>query len=131
LPRPSGGTMSPLSGLSWQYQIFESSPFCHANRPSRRQIAENAGKEGSVIAAAVRGMDRATLEYPIKPGLIFCLDRAFPFALNEIIVEKAIGWRDRGVVGVDIAGPESATFRVADYRRLFRRAREVGLGPGV
>ena len=81
-----------------------------------------------IIAAAVRGMDKATLEYPVKPGLIFCLDRAFPFELNEIIVEKAIAWRDRGVVGVDIAGPESATFRVADYRRLFRRARQFGLG---
>jgi adenosine deaminase len=81
-----------------------------------------------IIAAAVRGMDRATLEYPVKPGLIFCLDRAFPYELNEIIAEKAIAWRDRGVVGVDIAGPESATFRVADYRRLMRRARQFGLG---
>ncbi|HEY7523656.1 MAG TPA: adenosine deaminase family protein [Candidatus Limnocylindrales bacterium] len=81
-----------------------------------------------IIAAAVRGMDRATLEYPIKPGLIFCLDRAFPYELNEIIAEKAIAWRDRGVVGIDIAGPESATFRVADYRRLFRRARQYALG---
>ncbi|HJP89777.1 MAG TPA: hypothetical protein VJ850_12145 [Candidatus Limnocylindrales bacterium] len=81
-----------------------------------------------IIAAAVRGMDRASLEYPVKPGLIFCLDRAFPYELNEIIVEKAILWRDRGVVGVDIAGPESATFRVADYRRLMRRARQFGLG---
>ena len=81
-----------------------------------------------IIAAAVRGMDRATLEYPVKPGLIFCLDRAFPYELNEIIVEKAILWRDRGVVGVDIAGPESATFRVADYKRLLRRARQFGLG---
>ena len=81
-----------------------------------------------IVAAAVRGMDRATLEYPIKPGLIFCLDRAFPYELNEIIVEKAILWRDRGVVGIDIAGPESSTFRVADYRKLFRRARQYGLG---
>jgi adenosine deaminase len=81
-----------------------------------------------IIAAASRGMDRATLEYPVKPGLIFCLDRAFPFELNEIITEKAIGWRDRGVVGIDIAGPESSTFRVADYKRLFRRARQYGLG---
>jgi len=81
-----------------------------------------------IIAAAVRGMDRATLEYPVKPGLIFCLDRAFPYELNEIIAEKAIAWRDRGVVGIDIAGPESATFRVADYRRLFRRVRRYGLG---
>src|SRR6187455_1383997 len=81
-----------------------------------------------IIAAAVRGMDKATLEYPVKPGLIFCLDRAFPYELNEIIAEKAIAWRDRGVVGIDIAGPEAATFRVADYRRLFRRARQHGLG---
>jgi adenosine deaminase len=81
-----------------------------------------------IIAAATRGMDRATLEYPVKPGLIFCLDRAFPYELNEIIAEKAIAWRDRGVVGVDIAGPESATFRVADYRKLMRRVRQFGLG---
>jgi adenosine deaminase len=81
-----------------------------------------------IIAAASRGMDRASLEYPVKPGLIFCLDRAFPFELNEIITEKAIAWRDRGIVGIDIAGPESSTFRVADYRRLFRRARQFGLG---
>ncbi len=81
-----------------------------------------------IVAAAVRGMDRATLEYPVRPGLIFCLDRAFPFELNEIIAEKAIAWRDRGVIGVDIAGPESATFRVADYRRVFRRVRQFGLG---
>ena len=81
-----------------------------------------------IIAAATRGMDRATLEYPVKPGLIFCLDRAFPYELNEIIAEKAISWRDRGVVGVDIAGPESATFRVADYRKLMRRVRQFGLG---
>src|SRR5256886_799404 len=81
-----------------------------------------------IIAAALRGMDKATLEYPVKPGLIFCLDRAFPYELNEILVEKAIAWRDRGVIGVDIAGPESATFRLADYRRLYRRARQFGLG---
>ena len=81
-----------------------------------------------IIAAALRGMDRATLEYPIRPGLIFCLDRGFSFELNEIIAEKAIAWRDRGIVGIDIAGPETATFNPADYRELFLRARRFGLG---
>ncbi|HEY7600171.1 MAG TPA: hypothetical protein VH741_09610 [Candidatus Limnocylindrales bacterium] len=81
-----------------------------------------------IIAAAIRGMDRAVLEYPVTPGLILCLDRAFPYALNEIIAEKAIAYRSRGVVGVDIAGPESETFRAADYRRLFERCRRRGLG---
>lgn len=81
-----------------------------------------------IIHAAIRGMERAALEYPVKPGLILCLDRAFPQRLNEIIAEKAIAYRDRGVVGVDIAGPESSSFRPADYARLFRRVRRKGLG---
>jgi len=81
-----------------------------------------------IIAAALRGMDRAMLEYPIRPGLIFCLDRAFPYELNEIVVEKAIAWQSRGVVGIDIAGPDSSSFRVSDYRELFARARRAGLG---
>jgi adenosine deaminase len=81
-----------------------------------------------IISAAIRGMDRATLEYPVRPGLILCLDRAFPQHLNEIIVEKAIAYRQRGIVGIDIAGPESATFDPADYRSAFRRARRKGLG---
>ena len=84
-----------------------------------------------IIAAALRGMDRAVLEYPIKPGLIFCLDRDFPFGLNEIIAEKAIAWRDRGIVGIDIAGPESPSFHASDYRNLFQRARHYGLGTTV
>ncbi len=81
-----------------------------------------------IISAAIRGMDRAMLEYPVTPGLILCLDRAFPHALNEIIAEKAIAYRARGVVGIDIAGPESSDFRPADYRRLFDRVRRRGLG---
>ena len=49
-------------------------------------------------------------------------------AVNEIIAEKAIAYHGRGVVGIDIAGPETATFRPRDYRRLFDRARRQGLG---
>jgi adenosine deaminase len=81
-----------------------------------------------IISAAIRGQDRARLEYPVKPGLILCLDRAFPFELNQIIAEKAIAYGNRGVVGVDIAGPESANFRVRDYRGLLDDCRRNGLG---
>ena len=56
-------------------------------------------------------MDRAVLEYPqVRAGLIFCLDRAFSRDLNEIIAAKAISWRSRGVVAVDIAGPVDRSF---------------------
>jgi adenosine deaminase len=85
-----------------------------------------------IIAAAVRGMDRAVLEYPqVRAGLIFCLDRAFSYELNEIIASKAIAWRDRGVVAVDIAGPVEPAFRFADYSGLFAEIRRAGLGVTV
>ncbi len=82
-----------------------------------------------IIAAAVRGMDRAVLEYPqVRAGLIFCLDRAFPRSLNEIIAAKAIAWQSRGVVGIDIAGPVVAGFRFAEYAEVFDACRRAGLG---
>jgi adenosine deaminase len=85
-----------------------------------------------IIAAAVRGMDRAVLEYPqVSAGLIFCLDRGFSYELNEIIARKAIAWRDRGVVAVDIAGPVEPSFRFADYASLFADVRQAGLGVTV
>jgi adenosine deaminase len=82
-----------------------------------------------IIAAAVRGMDRAVLEYPqVRAGLIFCLDRGFSPALNEIIAAKAIAWQSRGVVGIDIAGPVVESFRFADYRGIYASCRRAGLG---
>jgi adenosine deaminase len=81
-----------------------------------------------IIMASIRGLDRARLEYPVRAGLIFCLDRTFTYALNEIIVEKAIAYRHRGVVGIDIAGPSHADFHYRDYAALFKKARRAGLG---
>jgi len=82
-----------------------------------------------IIAAAVRGMDRAILEYPqVRAGLVFCLDRSFSLELNEIIASKAISWRSRGVVAIDIAGPETDTFRFADYTEIYAECRRAGLG---
>ncbi len=81
-----------------------------------------------IIMASIRGLDRALLEYPVTCGLIFSADRTFSYALNEIIVEKAIAYRRRGVVGVDIAGPQSPDFRYRDYAALFKKARRAGLG---
>src|SRR5688572_19488291 len=81
-----------------------------------------------IILAALHGMDDACLEYKAKCGLMFCLAREFSFELNEIIVQKAIKYRDRGIVGIDLAGPESMNveLRVKDagmYEGLFARAR--------
>jgi len=81
-----------------------------------------------IIMASVRGLDRALLEYPVKAGLIFCLDRQFDRELNEIIAEKAIAYRHRGIVGIDMAGGKNPAFRYADYTAIFRKAKRAGLG---
>ena len=84
-----------------------------------------------IINASIRGLDRALLDYPVKAGLIFCLDRTFDQTLNAILVEKAIAYRHRGVVGIDIAGGKNPDFHYRDYASLFKKARKAGLGVTV
>jgi adenosine deaminase len=84
-----------------------------------------------IILAAIRGLDIASLEYPqVRAGLILMMDRTFTPRQNEIIVEKAIRWASRGIVGVDIAGPRPGGERW-DYRQvqpMVEEARAAGLG---
>src|SRR5947208_10284349 len=84
-----------------------------------------------IILAAVRGLDRASLEYPhVRAGLILMMDRTFTADQNAIIVEKAIRWYGRGVVGVDVAGPRVDGGRY-DYTQLVpmvEEARAAGRG---
>jgi adenosine deaminase len=85
-----------------------------------------------IIHAALRGMDRACLEYNIRSGLIFCLAREFTADLNEIMVDKAIRYMRRGVVGIDLAGTEENSLEldpeaVGRFAYMFERARAAGL----
>jgi adenosine deaminase len=84
-----------------------------------------------IILAAIRGLDVASLEYPqVRAGLILMMDRTFTAHQNEIIVEKAIRWASRGVVGIDIAGPRPGGERY-DYSQvqpMVEEARSAGLG---
>ena len=84
-----------------------------------------------IISAAIRGLDRASLEYPqVRAGLILMMDRTFSADLNMVIVEKALRYATRGVVGVDIAGPRPGGERY-DYTQIREHvelARDGGLG---
>jgi adenosine deaminase len=84
-----------------------------------------------IILAAIRGLDLARLEYPqVRAGLILMMDRTFDRRLNEIVVEKAIRWSSRGIVGVDIAGPRpgGARYDYAQLMPMVETARGAGLG---
>src|SRR6202142_2768741 len=94
------------------------------NRGGERDLAP-------IILAAIRGLDRASLEYPqVDAGLILMMDRTFTARQNEIIVEKAISWASRGIVGVDIAGPrpDHARFDYRTVQPMVEEARAAGLG---
>jgi adenosine deaminase len=85
-----------------------------------------------IIVAAIRGLDRASLEYPqVRAGLILMMDRTFTERQNAIIVEKAIRYAPRGIIGIDIAGPRpdgAGPYPYRDLLPLIEQAREAGLG---
>src|SRR5262249_55213738 len=84
-----------------------------------------------IILAAIRGLDRASLEYPqVRAGLILMMDRTFSAEVNMIVVEKANRYAPRGIVGIDIAGPRpgGARFDYTQIREHIEVAREAGLG---
>ena len=84
-----------------------------------------------IILAAIHGLDLASLEYPqVRAGLILMMDRTFTAQQNMVIVEKAIRYAPRGVVGIDIAGPRPGGERY-DYTQIaghVETARAAGLG---
>jgi adenosine deaminase len=84
-----------------------------------------------IILAAIRGLDRARLEYPqVRAGLILMMDRTFSERQNAVIVEKALHWAPRGIVGIDIAGPRpgGARYDYAQVAPMIEEARRGGLG---
>lgn len=84
-----------------------------------------------VILAACRALDRASLEYSqVRAGLVLMMDRSFDRSLNEVIVEKALRWADRGIVGIDLGGPrpEPGRWPYRDLADAVAEARRAGLG---
>ncbi|MEK7129514.1 MAG: adenosine deaminase [Patescibacteria group bacterium] len=81
-----------------------------------------------IIFGAIVGMKKACLEYPVRAGLILMMDRRFPKEKNLIIAKKAARFAVEGVVGLDIGGPLTKTFRVEDIIEPVRIGRKAGLG---
>lgn len=99
--------------------------FCPAKRNRGRELDLD-----HILLSALHGMQRALLEYPeVRAGLILSADRTLRPEVNAAIVRKAIHYREMGVVGVDLAGPDAHTFGgVRALERPFAEAREAGLG---
>lgn len=81
-----------------------------------------------IILAAIHGMEKAMLAYPLRCGLIFCFDRTFTPKLNSIIAKKAIKYGRRGVIGIDLAGPIVSNFDISSLTQLVADCKKNGLG---
>jgi len=82
-----------------------------------------------IIMASITGLDRTMLEYPkVKAGLILMMDRTLSFRLNSIIVDKAIKYKNRGIIGIDLGGPQRRSFSMKKHKPLFDKAKKAGLG---
>ncbi|MES2475104.1 MAG: adenosine deaminase [Verrucomicrobiota bacterium] len=93
----------------------------------------------AIILAVIQGLERATLHYGVATGIIFSLGRDLPLEANWQIVEAAIRWRSlgsrngaNGVVGIDMAGPESRSLELSkpwlgEVAAMMEKARAAGL----
>jgi adenosine deaminase len=100
--------------------------FCPAKRNRGREL----DLDHIILVGAVAGMQRALLQYPeVRAGIILSCDRSLPPEVNAAIVRKAIRYKDMGIVGVDLAGPDVGAFGgVRTLERAFAEARDAGLG---
>jgi len=78
------------------------------------------------IEAPLRGLARAEGEYGTVARVIVCALRHLDPDLSLEVAELAVGYRLRGVVGFDLAGPEAA-YPASHHARAFAYAREHGL----
>lgn len=85
-----------------------------------------------IVLSVLNGVERGMLEYPdVKAGTILEMSRSFSYDLNEVIYKKACQYQQRGVIGIDIEGPQSSEFDIKDYVDIFRDAKDRGLGTTI
>ncbi len=78
-------------------------------------------------AAELRGFARGEREFGVATRVIHCSLRHYEPKVSEQIARNAVTWRDRGVVGFDLAGGEHGR-PPGPHARAFAIAADGGLG---
>jgi len=93
----------------------------------------------AIILAVIQGLERASLHYGVATGIILSLGRDLSLESNWQIIDAAVKWRSRGslngangVVGIDMAGPESRSLELSkpwmsEVSAMMEKARAAGL----
>ena len=81
---------------------------------------------GEVMDSVLEGMHRGSEEFGVEARFIASINRSSPPEAAMKIVKAAVARKDRGVVGVDLAGDE-INHPPAKFKEVFAYARKHGL----
>lgn len=79
-----------------------------------------------VVESILAGIKRATKKYDIKIGLLLCAMRSLPLSDNYFLIDLAEKYKERGVVGLDLAGDESG-YPAYLFKDFFNKAMEKSI----
>lgn len=135
---PSAASVSAYQVVAKAYRRVQVSAVELRFNPLKR-MRHGLHTMDAIILAVMQGMERASLHYGVATGLILSLGRDLSLESNWQIIEAAIKWRSRGslngangVVGIDMAGPESRSLELSrpwmsEVAAMMEKAREAGL----
>jgi adenosine deaminase len=109
-PGGEGGDPNPVFEITRMELRFN--PMKRTGLLFSRKGASGLYDVDRIIRAACESVEESELAYRggIQVGLIFCFGRDLSWEVNRILAEKIQHWKrsQRKLVGIDLAGPESA-----------------------
>jgi adenosine deaminase len=81
---------------------------------------------GDAVEAPLRGLERARRDHGVAGRLIICALRNLPPGISLELARLAVAYRQRGVVGFDLAGGEMG-HPASEHAAAFAHARDHGL----
>jgi adenosine deaminase len=94
--------------------------------PVLQAVPEQGFTIEAVLESVLAGLERGRRDFGVESAVIVCLFRPLPVEVNATMLDAAIAFRDRGVVGIDLAGDEGEV-PLAKFAELYRRAGDAGL----
>jgi adenosine deaminase len=94
--------------------------------PALQAVPEQGFTIAGVLEAVLRGLDRGRRDFGVESAVIVCLFRHSSVEDNAAMLDAAIAFRERGVVGIDLAGDESQV-PLRKFADLYRKAGAAGL----
>jgi len=81
----------------------------------------------SMIYSACHGLRRGIEAFGIKAGIIISTDRSFNTSKSSILAEKALKYKDFGIVGLDCSGSMENGKDITSFKKAYEIAIEGGI----